>query len=722
MSDQLLPLYDQELAYLRTLAGEFADAHPKIAGRLRLSPDAVDDPHVARMIEAFALVAARIRQKLDDEFPELTGSLLGALYPHLLAPFPSMAIARFAPVPELDGSYVVPRHTALEMEPIDGEACRYRTAQAVELWPVAVRTASISTRPLVAPPGPFTDKAVSCLRVVLDCLSPQQSFGVLGHGPAALLPGRPAAARDRLARAAVQRPGGRGGGGPPGRPRRGVPGPRSLQPAGFAPEEALLPHSPRTFAGYRLLGEYFGFPAKFMFVDLSGISAKTLRGGGSSLELFFYFDRAAPGLERHVGADNVVLGCTPIVNLFPQRAEPVALTHEAREYLVRAGRPPPRDARGVRRRPRDASARPGGRSAPVLPFFASHHAADPARADPVLDQPAPPPGRSATTAPMSPCRSWTPSSAPRSPTDGDPGGRDHLPQPRPAAAHALRRQPPGAVAWWTGRPRSPPCAASRRPPPRCGPRGRRGGLAADLAAVAEPPVAERMARRRRRAARDPAPARPARRAGNPRRASKRSAASRAARGTARLPGSGAICRGVDVDLELDAAAAGRQRRLPVRQRAGAVPRAVRSINSFSRLTVRLHGRAEPFCRFPAAGRRAAAAVNSRDLPRLTACRRSRTGSTACRRCAWPSSARRAAGRRAAGRPDGGRGAARPGLRRRAGRVRARRCKWHTGAHGLPGPDRAARRAAAGLQRDWCRRPRGCATAPFAPSWTCSTSA
>jgi type VI secretion system protein ImpG len=89
MSDRLLPLYDQELGYLRSLAGEFADAHPKIAGRLRLSADAVDDPHVARLIEGFALVAARIRQKLDDEFPELTDSLLGALYPHLLAPFPS---------------------------------------------------------------------------------------------------------------------------------------------------------------------------------------------------------------------------------------------------------------------------------------------------------------------------------------------------------------------------------------------------------------------------------------------------------------------------------------------------------------------------------------------------------------------------------------------------------------------------------------------------------
>ncbi len=180
MSDQLLPLYDQELAYLRTLAGEFADAHPKIAGRLRLSADAVDDPHVARLIEGFALIAARIRQKLDDEFPEITDSLLGALYPHMLAPFPSASIARFSPLEDLDGAYRIARATPLEMEPIAGEACRYRTTQDVELWPIAVRSAELGGRPLVAPAGPHTEAAVSSLRLVLECLSPGQSFTALG--------------------------------------------------------------------------------------------------------------------------------------------------------------------------------------------------------------------------------------------------------------------------------------------------------------------------------------------------------------------------------------------------------------------------------------------------------------------------------------------------------------------------------------------------------------
>ncbi len=378
MPDQLLPLYDQELAYLRTLAGSFADAHPKIAGRLRLSADAVDDPHVARLIEGVALIAARIRQKLDDEFPELTDSLLGALYPHLLAPFPSAAIAAFSAIPELDGAYRIPRATPLEMEPLAGEACRYRTTQAVELWPVQVVSATLGQRPLVAPLGPRTDAAASSLRLVLECLSPDQSFGRLGLDRLRFflrgLPQHSSALYELLCNnllcvAVADHP---------EDPRAVFLPATALAAAGFAEEEAMLPYSPRSFTGYRLLGEFFGFPAKFMFVDLSGLSAKTLRQAGRRIEVFFYFDRAVPPLERLVNADSFALGCTPIVNLFTQRAEPVALTHERAEYTVvpDARRHATREVYSV---DRVVMREPGREQRAVLPFFASHHAADPAR-------------------------------------------------------------------------------------------------------------------------------------------------------------------------------------------------------------------------------------------------------------------------------------------------------------------------------------------------------
>src|SRR5262245_10374641 len=97
MTDELLPHYDRELSYLRKAGAEFAAAHPKVAGRLRLSAETIEDPHVSRLVESVAFLNARIRRKLDDDFPELTQALLGALYPHYLAPIPSMAIVQFEP-------------------------------------------------------------------------------------------------------------------------------------------------------------------------------------------------------------------------------------------------------------------------------------------------------------------------------------------------------------------------------------------------------------------------------------------------------------------------------------------------------------------------------------------------------------------------------------------------------------------------------------------------
>src|SRR4051794_29921409 len=114
MSRTLSHSSDRELTFSRQLSQEFARQYPAAAGRLLLEPNRSTDPHVERMIEAFALLTGRIQHKLDDEFPELTEALLGVLYPHYLAPIPSMAIVQF----ELDPSrarapngYRIERHS-----------------------------------------------------------------------------------------------------------------------------------------------------------------------------------------------------------------------------------------------------------------------------------------------------------------------------------------------------------------------------------------------------------------------------------------------------------------------------------------------------------------------------------------------------------------------------------------------------------------------------------
>src|ERR1700680_421457 len=95
MSEPLFPYYERELVFLRQLAQDFARRYPAAAGRLLLEPNRSTDPHIERLIESFALLAGRIHHKLDDEFPELTEALLNILYPHYLAPVPSMSIVEF---------------------------------------------------------------------------------------------------------------------------------------------------------------------------------------------------------------------------------------------------------------------------------------------------------------------------------------------------------------------------------------------------------------------------------------------------------------------------------------------------------------------------------------------------------------------------------------------------------------------------------------------------
>ncbi len=332
MGNTILPYYNQELAALRDLATRFAQAHPKVAARLRLGPDAVDDPHVERLLEGVAFLSGRVQQRLDDEFPELTDALLDILYPGLLAPLPSAAIVQFACQKALNVPITVPASTTIEADALRGATCRFRTAHDVVLWPIEVESVRLTGLPLAAPIHPDARGAEASLRIVLQTADSERSFADLGidrlrfflrgateqtlplynllcaHAMAVALADGPNDASPTLLPRAV------------------------LSPAGFAPEEALYPWPARSFAGFRLLTEYFALPEKFLFVDLAGLDARTLVQQRNRIEIFIYLDRHDPALERRLRPDAMALGCTPMVNLFSQQCEPIPLDHQRTEY------------------------------------------------------------------------------------------------------------------------------------------------------------------------------------------------------------------------------------------------------------------------------------------------------------------------------------------------------------------------------------------------------
>jgi len=334
MSETLLPYYNRELAAIRGEAAAFAEAFPKVAGRLRLSADAVDDPFVARLLEGVAFLAARVQHRLDDELPELSDALLEMLAPHLLAPVPSMTTLRLAAGPELREPERIPRGLMVETEPVRGEPVRFRTCHDVTLWPLVIEQARLTGLPLAAPANPRAGGAVACLRLTLKTPAPDLPVAALeldrlrlhlrgiGHAPAAL---HELLCTSTLSVALADGP---------ADPRPTILGPEALRPAGLEAEEAALPWPRRSFDGHRLLTEYFAFPEKFLYLDLDGLDARSLVQQSDRLEVFIYLSRALPALERTVAAESFALGCTPAINLFPQRCEPIALDGTRAEWPV----------------------------------------------------------------------------------------------------------------------------------------------------------------------------------------------------------------------------------------------------------------------------------------------------------------------------------------------------------------------------------------------------
>lgn len=338
MRDRLLGYYERELAYLRQLGAEFAEKYPKIASRLTLEPDRCEDPHVERLLEGVALLNAKLRHKLDDELPELTDSVLGILYPHYLAPVPSMTIAQFQADPaqaQLAGLYEIPQRTTLTTRPVRGVRCRFRTVFPVELWPIDVIGAELETPPGVNPMAARrTFVARSLVRLQLKAIGDAKigdlplkrlRFFIEGdHAQAAELYELLCAAGTQ-----VELHGARHGAAAPGV----VLPPDSIRPVGFARDEMMLPYPPRSFRGYCLLQEYFCFPRKFLFFDIVGLEALHRIVASGAVEVRIFSERPAAA-EARVGAENFRLGCTPVVNLFEKPAEPIWVDHTKEEYLV----------------------------------------------------------------------------------------------------------------------------------------------------------------------------------------------------------------------------------------------------------------------------------------------------------------------------------------------------------------------------------------------------
>jgi type VI secretion system protein ImpG len=338
MSETLYPYYERELTFIRQFAQEFQRLYPATAGRLLLEANRCNDPHVERMIESFALLTGRIQHKIDDDFPELTNAMLAVLYPHYLAPIPSMAIVQFVLDAERARSpegFAIARHSRMSTRPVRDLPCRYRTGYPVHLWPVRISDAKVIRPPFprgLSPPR----GTLAALRIQLDAEGGQKFSEMTLDRLRLYFKGESetvALLYDVLFNHAL----GivlRDPAGGPNRPSVTLRPGEGLAQVGFEREDGLLPYPPQAFIGYRLLSEFFAFPYKFHFVDLCGLQRACRAGLEKQLEVVVFLDRTWPKLEQDITAETFRLGCTPVINLFEQTAEPISLTGFRSEYRV----------------------------------------------------------------------------------------------------------------------------------------------------------------------------------------------------------------------------------------------------------------------------------------------------------------------------------------------------------------------------------------------------
>ncbi|MEO3477585.1 type VI secretion system baseplate subunit TssF [Phaeobacter sp. CAU 1743] len=341
MDTRLLDHYENELNYLRDMGSEFAAAYPKIAARLGMEGVEVLDPYVERLLEGVAFLSARVQLELELQYPNFTSNLLEIIYPHYLAPTPSMMIAAFEPDTSnsaVKSGYVMPRGSVLRSRLTEGEQtpCEFRTAAEITMWPIEITEAQyIDGRGDLVAAGVATGFDVragirlrlkrndgEALRDLgMDRLQIYLSSAAGNSWPLLELlctQVQGVVARSTNRRADWQAPLADG----------------AVVQKGFSREEALLPVPRQSYDGYRLLQEYFAMPERFRFVELQGLAPALQRAEGDEVDIYILLREGMRGIEPIVVPEVFQLNAVPAVNLFEKRCDRVRITPNDTEHQV----------------------------------------------------------------------------------------------------------------------------------------------------------------------------------------------------------------------------------------------------------------------------------------------------------------------------------------------------------------------------------------------------
>ncbi|MFW2043289.1 type VI secretion system baseplate subunit TssF [Acinetobacter sp. ULE_I001] len=330
MIEELLPYYEKQLQEFGQQSRAFADKYPKIAQRLSLNQEQIDDPHIERLIQAFSLIAARIDKKLADSYDIFTRSLFEVMFPQYLRHFPACSVVSFEDLnkqKQLTDVHIIPKGTTLKSRSFKGVQCEFNTSAEVKLLPIQLESLSFQTNPSAH----IHLNQNATLNLKFELLNPAKNWLKNEKLPIYLdaISNFPLQVLDHIFHKETSfslRIN-----------NKVVPIKNPFEVMGFDENESLLPVDQHTHHAYRLLIEYFCFPEKFSYLNLNLDFLKLLKEENLSFEVQIHLklnlnDQAIIRNYSELNVANFKLFTSPVVNLFEKQAEPQKINHKNLEY------------------------------------------------------------------------------------------------------------------------------------------------------------------------------------------------------------------------------------------------------------------------------------------------------------------------------------------------------------------------------------------------------
>jgi len=328
--EQLLPYYEKQLQEFGQQSREFAQKYPKIAQRLSLNQEQIDDPHIERLIQAFSLIAARIDKKLEDSYDVFTHSLFEVMFPQYLRHFPACTVVSFEDInklKQLTAAHIIPQKTALKSRSFKGVQCEFNTTNDVRLLPISLTQLEFQTSPSTH----MHLNQNATLSLKFEIFNDAQKWILDEKLPIYLdaISNFPLQVLDSIFRkdtGFALRVG-----------QRVVEISNPFEVMGFTEQESLLPIDQHTHHAYRLLMEYFCFPEKFNYLNLDLSRLKGLLNQQNQFEILIHLklnlnDQAVVRNYSELNIANFKLFTTPAINLFEKQAEPQKISHTQLQY------------------------------------------------------------------------------------------------------------------------------------------------------------------------------------------------------------------------------------------------------------------------------------------------------------------------------------------------------------------------------------------------------